>query len=80
MLLCSHTSLMSTTLLPRYATSESRLTEVLDTVCSHSDMNCIGFLEEYEEFVEQWFIGREVNVDRLRHLLCVDEAKVRAAV
>jgi hypothetical protein len=35
-----------------YSTSEQRLIEVFESSCERSDMNCLHFLEESEEFLE----------------------------
>eukprot|EP00038_Savillea_parva_P011789 m.200117 g.200117 ORF g.200117 m.200117 type:complete len:418 (+) comp20960_c0_seq1:77-1330(+) len=60
----------------KYSTSEARLIEVIDGACDKSNMKCLQFLEEHEEFLEDWFIGNTIDLKDMRRLLCVDHTKL----
>uniref|UniRef100_K7F2Q9 EGF-like calcium-binding domain-containing protein n=1 Tax=Pelodiscus sinensis TaxID=13735 RepID=K7F2Q9_PELSI len=62
--------------LAKYAHSETRLLEVLESVCDKSDFACHQLLEQSEEHVESWwFQGQQQHPDFFQWL-CMDTLKV----
>ncbi|XP_074986269.1 protein disulfide isomerase CRELD1 isoform X4 [Caretta caretta] len=62
--------------LAKYAHSETRLLEVLESVCGKSDFACHQLLEQSEEHVESWwFQGQQQHPDFFQWL-CMDMLKV----
>eukprot|EP00055_Hartaetosiga_balthica_P002557 m.4416 g.4416 ORF g.4416 m.4416 type:complete len:416 (+) comp2225_c1_seq1:103-1350(+) len=65
-----------------YATSETRLAEILEGSCSSkSDYKCLSLLEEGEEAIEEWFVSRNVEEDDnafdvVKSLLCDKTLKI----
>ncbi|KAL5014215.1 hypothetical protein ScPMuIL_008485 [Solemya velum] len=60
-----------------YATSETRLVEITETLCG-SDNKCHKMLEDYEEMLEEyWFeqFGKKTGVD-MQQWFCVEQTKV----
>lgn len=58
---------------------EARLVEILEGVCSKSDEKCFEFLNDNEEFIEEWWAKRDEedhDFQALEQHLCVEEAKV----
>ena len=68
----------------KYATSESRLIDILDNICGN-DFGCAQILEEYEDTIEDWFFNqkhdnKEKKVDDIYknpfyQFMCVKELK-----
>eukprot|EP00123_Amoebidium_parasiticum_P010894 comp20394_c0_seq1/m.25798 comp20394_c0_seq1/g.25798 ORF comp20394_c0_seq1/g.25798 comp20394_c0_seq1/m.25798 type:complete len:298 (-) comp20394_c0_seq1:196-1089(-) len=56
-----------------YAKSETRLAEVMETVCEEKNNECNEFVSDYEEQLEEWYFK---HTDKpLRDYICVDTAE-----
>lgn len=59
--------------------SETRLYEILETLCGGSSHACNAFKEDHEELIEEWWRRRRSEDDagaELKRALCVEGAKV----
>ncbi|GAB5568273.1 protein disulfide isomerase CRELD1 isoform X1 [Prionailurus iriomotensis] len=56
--------------------SETRLVEVLESVCSKSDFECHRLLELSEELVESWWFHKQQEAPDLFQWLCSDSLKL----
>lgn len=61
-----------------YARSETRLLEILETVCKDSskDSACHAMVEEYEEEIENFWFKKQNELSGLENHLCINIAKV----
>merc|ERR1712176_40402 len=57
-----------------YATSETRLVEILETAATKCNHKCGSLLEDQEEYLEEWFFKRQDKTDLFEDL-CVDHLK-----
>jgi len=57
-----------------YATSETRLVEILEKAAKDCDYKCGSLLEDQEESLEDWFFNRQDKTDLFEEL-CVDHLK-----
>jgi len=57
-----------------YATSETRLVEILEKTAKKCDYKCGSLLEDQEEYLEEWFKERQDKTDLFEEL-CVDHLK-----
>jgi len=57
-----------------YATSETRLVEILEKTAKNCDYKCGSLLEDQEEALEEWFFKRQGKTDLFEEL-CVDSLK-----
>lgn len=57
-----------------YATSETRLVEILENTCGKTNYKCGSMLEDQEEFIEEWFFNRQEKTDLFEEM-CVDHLK-----
>lgn len=62
--------------LSKYKDSETRLVEVLETVCGKSDLECHRLLELSEELVESWWFHKQQEAPDLFQWLCSDSLKL----
>ncbi|XP_039742650.1 protein disulfide isomerase CRELD1 isoform X5 [Pteropus medius] len=62
--------------LSKYKDSETRLVEVLESVCSKSDYECHRLLELSEELVESWWFHKQQEAPDLFQWLCSDSLKL----
>ncbi|XP_044108964.1 protein disulfide isomerase CRELD1 isoform X2 [Neovison vison] len=62
--------------LSKYKDSETRLVEVLESVCSKSDFECHRLLELSEELVESWWFHKQQEAPDLFQWLCSDSLKL----
>ncbi|XP_028907238.1 protein disulfide isomerase CRELD1 isoform X1 [Ornithorhynchus anatinus] len=62
--------------LAKYKDSETRLLEVLESVCSKSDFECHRLLEQSEELVETWWFHKQQQAPDLFQWLCMDSLKL----
>ncbi|KAM5281542.1 protein disulfide isomerase CRELD1 isoform 1-T1 [Ctenodactylus gundi] len=62
--------------LSKYRDSETRLVEVLESVCSKSDFECHRLLELSEELVERWWFHKQQEAPDLFQWLCSDSLKL----
>jgi hypothetical protein len=64
------------TRLGSYATSETRLVEILDSLCGSSDHDCNSMLEEHEEVIEEWWFKRQETDSDMKVWLCENTLEV----
>ncbi|KAL7986259.1 hypothetical protein Chor_011425, partial [Crotalus horridus] len=62
--------------LAKYANSETRLLEVLESVCSTSDFACHQLLERSEDHVEHWWFHEQQQHPDFFQWLCMDTLKL----
>ncbi|KAG8127900.1 hypothetical protein E2320_014770 [Naja naja] len=62
--------------LAKYANSETRLLEVLESVCSTSDFACHQLLEQSEDHVEHWWFHEQQRYPDFFQWLCMDTLKL----
>ncbi|CAF1570743.1 unnamed protein product [Rotaria magnacalcarata] len=60
-----------------YAKSETRLIEIMENACLKSESQCSGFLEKYEDQIEEWYQSSSSNlIDDFYKWFCLDTTKV----
>eukprot|EP00794_Sanderia_malayensis_P005917 gene5917-6603_t len=61
-----------------YAKSESRLLEILDTVCDKvsKESTCHAMIEEYESDIYEWWEKKTSEQPKLEDFLCIERFKV----
>lgn len=59
-----------------YATSETRFIEILETLCQKTEFECNVFVEESEEFLEEWYRNPDRDKDDFERWLCIEKAVV----
>uniref|UniRef100_A0A336MEW2 CSON000537 protein n=1 Tax=Culicoides sonorensis TaxID=179676 RepID=A0A336MEW2_CULSO len=62
----------------KYKYSEVRLVEIQERLCedvTRGNVQCHTLLEEYEEFIEQWW-KQQMELPKLYEFLCIEKAKV----
>lgn len=62
--------------LAKYEASETRLLEVMETVCDKSNFDCNRMLEQNEELVETWWFKKQQRYPDFLQWLCFDTLKV----
>ncbi|RXN30201.1 zinc finger BED domain-containing 4 [Labeo rohita] len=62
--------------LSKYESSEIRLTEILESLCSSSNFECNHMLEENEEHFEMWWFKRKAKHPDLFKWFCIETIKV----
>ncbi|XP_030062625.1 protein disulfide isomerase CRELD1 [Microcaecilia unicolor] len=62
--------------LTKYETSETRLLEVMESVCGTSNFECNRMLEQSEELLETWWFKKQTQYPDLFQWLCIDTLKV----
>lgn len=60
--------------LGQYATSETRLVEIIEKTSRKCDYKCASLLEDQEEYLEEWFFKRQEKT-RVFDELCVEHLK-----
>ncbi|XP_065829099.1 cysteine-rich with EGF-like domain protein 2 [Oscarella lobularis] len=64
------------TRLGSFATSETRLVEILDSVCERNSHSCNTMLEEKEEVLEEWWFKEQQNNKNLQIWFCENKIEV----
>lgn len=66
------------TRLGKYSRSETRLLDILDSVCTNagSKESCYAMVEEYEEDIETFWFKKQSEISKLETYLCNDVIKV----
>ncbi|XP_028679907.1 protein disulfide isomerase Creld1 isoform X2 [Erpetoichthys calabaricus] len=62
--------------LAKYERSETRLLEIVESLCQSSDFKCNRLLEQIEEHVETWWFKKQQEAPDLFHWLCIDTVRV----
>uniref|UniRef100_A0A8C9S6E1 Cysteine rich with EGF like domains 1 n=1 Tax=Scleropages formosus TaxID=113540 RepID=A0A8C9S6E1_SCLFO len=62
--------------LAKYARSETRLLEIIESICDSSDFECNQLLEQIEDQVETWWFKRQQESPDLYEWLCIDELRL----
>ncbi|MBN3311846.1 CREL1 protein, partial [Atractosteus spatula] len=62
--------------LAKYTHSETRLLEIVESVCESSDFQCNRLLEQIEDQVETWWFHRQQEAPDLFEWLCIEELKL----
>ncbi|GAA6084814.1 protein disulfide isomerase Creld1, partial [Tachysurus ichikawai] len=61
--------------LAKYARSETRLLEIIETACEKNDFECNKLLEQIEDQVETWWFHRQQEAPDLFEWLCIEELR-----
>lgn len=59
-----------------YSTSETRFIEILETLCKRTEYECNVFVEEAEEFLEEWWKDHGRDNENLENWLCIEKTVV----
>ncbi|XP_017324320.1 protein disulfide isomerase Creld1 [Ictalurus punctatus] len=62
--------------LAKYARSETRLLEIVETACEKTDFECNKLLEQIEDQVETWWFHRQQEAPDLFEWLCIEELRL----
>ncbi|KAK2851604.1 hypothetical protein Q5P01_007880 [Channa striata] len=62
--------------LAKYASSETRLLEIVEAVCEKTDFECNRLLEQIEDQVETWWFHRQQEAPDLYEWLCIEELRL----
>ncbi|XP_061529550.1 protein disulfide isomerase Creld1 isoform X2 [Phycodurus eques] len=62
--------------LAKYAHSETRLLEIVETACDKSDFECNQLLEQIEDQVETWWFHRQQEAPDLLEWLCIEQLRL----
>ncbi|XP_066553720.1 protein disulfide isomerase Creld1 isoform X2 [Amia ocellicauda] len=62
--------------LAKYALSETRLLEIVESACESSDFQCNRLLEQIEDQVETWWFHRQQEEPDLFEWLCIEELRL----
>uniref|UniRef100_UPI00358F3C90 protein disulfide isomerase Creld1-like isoform X1 n=1 Tax=Myxine glutinosa TaxID=7769 RepID=UPI00358F3C90 len=61
--------------LSRYHSSETRLVEIMESLCEGSDFACTNMLERSEELLEKWWFKKQKQHPDLHKWFCIDATK-----
>ncbi|EDO45427.1 predicted protein [Nematostella vectensis] len=59
-----------------YARSETRLVEIVESLCGSSEVRCHAMVEEHEEALEKWWFKLQDKDKDLKVWFCINEIKV----
>lgn len=59
-----------------WATSETRLVEIMEGLCEDSATECHAMVEEQEETLEEWWFKHEFKDKDMKAWLCIEKLKV----
>uniref|UniRef100_A0A8C4WYY7 Cysteine-rich with EGF-like domains 2 n=1 Tax=Eptatretus burgeri TaxID=7764 RepID=A0A8C4WYY7_EPTBU len=61
--------------LSRYHSSETRLVEIMESLCEGSDFACTNMLERSEDLLEKWWFKKRKQHPDLHKWFCIDATK-----
>ncbi|XP_059510606.1 cysteine-rich with EGF-like domain protein 2 isoform X3 [Stegostoma tigrinum] len=62
--------------LSKYEFSETRLVEIIESLCENSEFECNLMVETHEEYIERWWFTMQKNHPNFFLWFCVDTIKV----
>ncbi|XP_019711911.1 cysteine-rich with EGF-like domain protein 1 isoform X1 [Hippocampus comes] len=62
--------------LAKYASSETRLLEIVESACDQTDFECNRLLERIEDQVETWWFHRQREAPDLSEWLCIEQLRL----